>query len=193
MWIFPIMHTYMHALTYSNGNLTSLVMPTAMISGSFGGIWLVKLQFVSLNDLFSFRQRLAELFGMYETVPYDPNLGRIAKVFCNKYAPTKPICALLFFMYAGWDPKQLDKVTPHRTVSKLLVLCLELTRKLGDSTAVYSVNQFIYMYKYWLLMYGCRDGGFGGGGRRGSRPSWQNLGGAKPYLCPSFWHILQAG
>ena len=23
--------------------------------------------------------------------------------------------------------------------------------------------------------------------------SWQNLGGAKPYICPSIWHILQAG
>ena len=31
------------------------------------------------------------------------------------------------------------------------------------------------------------------GVRRGSRPSWQNLGGAKPYICPSIWHILPAG
>ncbi|KAF0298762.1 Lipase 3 [Amphibalanus amphitrite] len=53
--------------------------------------------------------RLAEFFGMYETMPYDPKNGRIGKIFCNKYAPTKPICAILFFMYAGWDPKQLDK------------------------------------------------------------------------------------
>ena len=31
------------------------------------------------------------------------------------------------------------------------------------------------------------------GGRRGSGPSWQNLGGAKLCLCPSIWQILQAG
>ena len=31
-------------------------------------------------------------------------------------------------------------------------------------------------------------GGFGGLGGA----AWQNLGGAKPHLCPSIWQILQA-
>ena len=57
-----------------------------------------------------FWQRLAEFFGVYETIPYNPNHGRIAKLLCSKHSPTAPICALLYFMYAGWDPKQLDKV-----------------------------------------------------------------------------------
>ena len=71
---------------------------------------MVKYSIFAVNDIELFLQRLAELFGVYQTRPYNPKGGRRGRIFCSKLSPTKPLCALLFFLYAGWDSDQLDKV-----------------------------------------------------------------------------------
>ena len=58
-------------------------------------------------------QKLSAIFSHKESFRHKPLYGVLGKLFCSKYSPTVPLCALGLFMLAGWDPKQLDKVSGH--------------------------------------------------------------------------------
>ena len=70
-----------------------------------------------------------------------------------------------------------------------------------DRSLSFKDSSFKWRFQQWLAVFldtlyclattpsGAADSGV----RRGSRPSCQNLEGAKPYIYPSTWHILQAG
>ena len=58
-----------------------------------------------------FFQKMSATFSHNESFRHKRLYGVLGKIFCSEFSPTVPLCALGLFMLAGWDPKQLDKVS----------------------------------------------------------------------------------